>query len=81
MMIPVGGTYTIDSKAALDIIKKIKPKVAIPMHYKEEDTKLEVDTVESFTGKVKDHKEPGHIVKVSRESLPKKTEIWVLRSN
>jgi len=81
MMVPVGGTYTIDSVTALDIIKKVKPKVVIPMHYKEEDTKLDVDPLESFTSKVKDHKEMGHSIKVSRETLPQKTEIWVLSSS
>lgn len=81
MMIPVGGTFTIDSSTALEIIKKVKPKVAIPMHYKEEDTKLEVDTIEALTSKVKDFKEMGHIVKVSRETLPQKTEIWILKSS
>lgn len=81
MMVPVGGTYTIDSGTALDIIKKVKPKVVIPMHYKEEDTKLDVAPLESFTSKVKDHKELGHSIKVSRETLPQKTEIWVLSSS
>lgn len=31
--IPVGGTYTMDVKEALEAIKIIKPKVAIPIHF------------------------------------------------
>lgn len=34
LMIPIGGTYTIDAKKAIDIIKKIEPAIIIPMHYK-----------------------------------------------
>ena len=34
LMIPVGGTYTIDAEAAARIINQIEPRFAIPMHYK-----------------------------------------------
>jgi L-ascorbate metabolism protein UlaG (beta-lactamase superfamily) len=32
LMIPVGGTYTIDSSEASKIISQIEPKIIIPMH-------------------------------------------------
>ena len=31
--VPVGGTYTMDSKEAAELINEIKPKIAIPIHY------------------------------------------------
>lgn len=31
--VPVGGTYTMDSKEAADLVNIIKPKVAVPVHY------------------------------------------------
>lgn len=34
VLIPVGGFYTIDAVQAKAIIDEIKPKVAIPMHYR-----------------------------------------------
>lgn len=45
-LIPVGGTYTMDYKEAVELVNIIKPKVAIPTHYgsivgeKEEGEKL-----------------------------------------
>ena len=33
LFIPVGGTYTIDAKAAAHIVSQIEPKIVIPMHY------------------------------------------------
>ncbi len=33
LMIPVGGTYTIDAKTAVEVISQVEPKVIIPMHY------------------------------------------------
>ena len=32
-MVPIGGTYTMNSKDAAKLVNKIKPKVAIPVHY------------------------------------------------
>lgn len=34
VMIPVGGYYTIDGKGAAEVVGQLKPKIAIPMHYK-----------------------------------------------
>lgn len=36
LLVPVGGFYTIDAKEAAELVKELKPKTAIPMHYKEE---------------------------------------------
>lgn len=33
VLLPVGGTYTMDAKEAASAAKLIKPKLAIPMHY------------------------------------------------
>jgi len=38
LLIPVGGFFTINSQTAAQIIRSINPKVAIPMHYRTEDT-------------------------------------------
>lgn len=32
--LPIGGTYTMDKTEASELIRSIKPKVAIPIHYK-----------------------------------------------
>lgn len=34
LMIPVGGTFTINAKEAAGVISQIEPRVIIPMHYK-----------------------------------------------
>lgn len=33
LLVPVGGFYTIDADEAAQLIKKIEPAIAIPMHY------------------------------------------------
>ncbi len=34
LMIPIGGTYTINIEEAWEVIKKVEPDIVIPMHYK-----------------------------------------------
>ena len=33
--IPVGGTYTMTSNEAIELVNTIKPKIAVPIHYGE----------------------------------------------
>jgi L-ascorbate metabolism protein UlaG (beta-lactamase superfamily) len=48
LMIPVGGYYTIDAKAATEIVAKVRPKIAIPMHYKVAGLTYPISVVEPF---------------------------------
>lgn len=34
LMIPIGGKYTIDAKKAIELVRKLEPKIVIPMHYR-----------------------------------------------
>jgi len=34
LMVPVGGTATLDAEDAVEIISQIEPRIVIPMHYK-----------------------------------------------
>lgn len=55
IMIPIGGFYTITSKQAAEIVKKINPKVVIPMHYRSDkyDYGYEIlETVNNFNDNV-----------------------------
>ncbi len=42
LMIPVGGKYTLDSKKAAELCRKIEPAIIIPMHYKIAGSTLDV---------------------------------------
>lgn len=42
LMIPVGGFFTIDAKAALELISVIEPKQIAPMHYRDGDLNFEI---------------------------------------
>ncbi len=36
LLLPVGGTYTIDSVLAAETVQQLQPRVVIPMHYRSE---------------------------------------------
>ena len=49
LLIPIGGYYTIDAKEAYDMIQQLKPRIAIPMHYRGEDFGYpEIETLAPF---------------------------------
>lgn len=48
LMIPIGGTYTIDAEEATKIMSQIEPKITIPMHYKIPKLSIKLDPVDKF---------------------------------
>jgi L-ascorbate metabolism protein UlaG (beta-lactamase superfamily) len=48
LLIPVGGTYTLDAKAAVCVCQQLAPRVIIPMHYRTPSLAFPLDTVDSF---------------------------------
>lgn len=48
LFIPVGGNITIDGETAAKICRKLSPKIIIPMHYKNNNKSLPIDSLESF---------------------------------
>lgn len=48
LLLPVGGTYTIDAEEAKKYVEAIAPKAVIPMHYKPIDGSLDIAPIEKF---------------------------------
>jgi len=48
LMIPIGGTYTINSDEAIKIMAQIEPRVIIPMHYHIPNLKIKLDKIDNF---------------------------------
>ena len=70
LMIPVGGTYTIDYKEAVSVISQIEPKIVIPMHYKIKDLKVNIDGPEKFLKEIGLTAEKVDKLKISKKVLP-----------
>jgi L-ascorbate metabolism protein UlaG (beta-lactamase superfamily) len=48
LFIPIGGKYTLDGVRAAELVRKIEPKVVIPMHYKINGSTMDIDTEKKF---------------------------------
>jgi len=73
LMIPVGGNFTIDAKKAVEIIKKIEPKIVIPMHYKMKGTTIEIDDEKKFCNEIGNcPKEKTSKLNIKRKDLDEK---------
>lgn len=80
LLVPVGGTYTLDADMALQVVNAVRPKVAVPMHFQTEKCHFPISGVDAFLAGVKDTKILGRSeIELSSDSLPEKgTEVWVL---
>lgn len=70
LMIPVGGTYTIDGKQASEIISQIEPKIIIPMHYKLPELKIDIAGPEKFLKEIGIKPEKVDKYKATKKTLP-----------
>lgn len=77
LFVPIGGTFTVDDKKAWNVVKKIKPKIVIPMHYKIGGLSLPIDGIDAFL-----EKNPyrllhvGNEIEIDIEDLPEEPEVW-----
>jgi len=71
-MIPIGGTFTMPPDTAREVLQQLKPKIAIPMHYRESTYLLDM-FVKGYP-----HKYLGtHVATFSKTALPPPTQIVV----
>ncbi len=80
LLIPVGGTYTIDAEMAKEYVDRIMPEVVIPMHYRDKGCKLDIDKVDAFLNLFDDVEEAEEsAIELMRNDLKDDTKIVVLR--
>jgi L-ascorbate metabolism protein UlaG (beta-lactamase superfamily) len=70
LLVPVGGKYTLDAKKAVEVVSQIEPRIVIPMHYKTEGVKLEIDGVEKFIKELGLKPQYEDKLKISKKELP-----------
>lgn len=71
-MIPIGGTFTMPPDTAREVLRQLKPKIAIPMHYRESTALLDM-FVKDFPHKYLS----GYRQTFSKAALPPPTQVMV----
>jgi len=80
LMVPVGGFYTIDAVTAEGICEQLRPKIVLPMHYKNEKCDFPIAPVDDFLkNKQNVKRENASEVEFNRGQLPASTTIFVLK--
>ena len=79
LLVPIGGTFTLDAGEADAVVAQLKPKIVVPMHYKTAKCGFPLLHVEDFLkGKKRVKKLSGSTLEVKAGALPAETEIVVL---
>jgi len=71
---PIGGRRTMDPQLAREVLAQLKPKIAIPMHHRDNPS-----LVQQFSAGMRMQVLPGDTLTLSKSSLPQATEIKVLQ--
>ncbi len=80
LMIPVGGTYTIGGKDAVEIVKELEPKIVIPMHYKIAGLNIDIANNSEFIKELGLKFEEFDTFKINKKNLPTdETKLIVMR--
>jgi L-ascorbate metabolism protein UlaG (beta-lactamase superfamily) len=79
LFVPVGGHSTIWAQAAADLVRNVNPGIAIPMHYKTEAEKAELEFPERFLKElgIKDLVSQPKFV-VTKTNIPASTQVVLL---
>jgi L-ascorbate metabolism protein UlaG (beta-lactamase superfamily) len=75
LMLPVGSVYTLDANGAAEVVRLIKPAIAIPMHFKIPKLTFKLDGVEKFLdvmgGGTKNESQEIDVTRETLEGLPR----------
>lgn len=78
-LVPVGGGGGLNATQAAEVIGMLEPSIVIPMHYKTDESTLELDPVEKFLKEMGVSRiQQDDVFKITKSSLPEQTQIVVL---
>jgi len=79
LFVPVGGRFTHSPEEAALFVKQVRPRVAIPIHYKTSKVGLPLLPVDDFLNLMPLVKRfPSGEVDLNSGTLPVRTEVWAL---
>ena len=73
-LVPISGVYTMGPETAREVLQQLQPKIAIPMHYRNN-----LALVDTFVQGLPTRRLDSDTLLVSKASLPTATEVVVLR--
>ena len=78
LMVPIGGTFTIDAAGATEIVAALRPKIVFPMHYKTDRIAFPLATIDPFLEGKTVQRVGSTTARLSKDTLPPETTVMVL---
>ncbi len=79
LFLPVGGRFTFDPKEALEFLRRMSPRVAIPIHFKTAAVDLPLRPAKEFLDLCPLVRTfPNGEIELHTGSLPSRTQVWYL---
>jgi L-ascorbate metabolism protein UlaG (beta-lactamase superfamily) len=78
LMIPVGGSFSIDAAQATEVTDQLSPKIVFPMHYKTERAAFLRDTADPFLAGKTVERVGSTTIRITREDMPEQLTAFVL---
>ena len=79
LLLPVGGVSTINAPMAAEVVRRLEPKVVVPMHYKTQAISRELGSVERFLKEIGVKQiTPQPKLSFTKSSLPASTQVFLL---
>lgn len=76
VFVPVDGSYTLDTPGMLDVLKAMKPRIIVPMHW---FSGLSLEAfIAASKGEYEVVRNPASSIVIARDQMPDKTRILVL---
>jgi L-ascorbate metabolism protein UlaG (beta-lactamase superfamily) len=79
LLIPVGALNAFGGRAAQDTMTAIDPNIAIPMNYKTDPEKLDLEPLDRFIKETGAKAEPQPRLQITKSSLPSDLTVMVLQ--
>ena len=79
LLLPVGGVSTLNAPMAAEVIRRLEPKVVIPMHYKTPAISRRLGTVDEFLKEMGvEQIESKPKLSLTKSNLPASTQVFLL---
>jgi L-ascorbate metabolism protein UlaG (beta-lactamase superfamily) len=78
-LVPVGGGNSLNATLASELISLIEPDIVVPMHYKTDLTKLDLEPLDRFLKVMGiSNIQSEDVLRISKSNLPEQTQVVVL---
>lgn len=78
LLVPIGGTYTIDAAAAGELRQMLQPQLTIPMHYQTPELNFPLAPVDAFLLSEQGKKLKQSTIELHQGQLPAPGTVWAL---